>query len=183
MKKILISTVIISSLCSNLFAKDHIEQPSIQKIGIVNPVEIYQSVPQGENSRNILQEKLKPQADKLKFQQNKLIQKKQKLDNDAVSMQSDDIKKKQSEYIAEENQFQKEVMKFRQHGSEQEQKLAENFQESFNEAVSEVAQSYNYDLILSSQAVAYIVTPEKDITMEVIEKMKVNNKSITKSDL
>ena len=62
---------------------------------------------------------------------------------------------------------------FRQKEMQQEQMIAQDFQDKFNSAVSDVARNNSYTLILSSQAVAYAAPIVRDdITEQVILKMK-----------
>ena len=65
-KTLLLSTIISVTFCVSVFAKDNVNS-TIQKIGIVNPVAIYQSTRQGEESLKALQNKLKPEAEKLEI--------------------------------------------------------------------------------------------------------------------
>jgi len=181
-KTLLLSSIISIILCASAFAKEN-GNSAIQKIGIVNPVAIYQSVPQGEDSLKSLQNKLKPEAEKLQKEQNDLMQAKQKLHNDAPGMTPHDLKQKEAQQTDKESEFQKAFTAFRQSGAEAEQKLAQNFQENFNTAVSEVAKKEGYDLILSSQAIAYVgPNAEHDITMPVIEKMQAFGKTSKDAD-
>ena len=81
--------------------------------------------------------------------------------------------------------FQKAFADFQQNGIEQEQKLAQNFQEALNTAVSEVAQKQDYDLILNAQAAIYVaehIKPDIDITAPAIEKMKGLGKTSKDAD-
>lgn len=181
-KTLLLSTIISVTFCVSVFAKDNVNS-TIQKIGIVNPVATYQSTPQGEDSLKALQNKLKPEAEKLQKQQNDLLQEKQKLHNDAPGMTAENLKQEEVKQMNKENQFQQAFTEFRQSGAEAEQKLAQNFQEAFNTAVSEVAKKQCYDLILSSQAIAYVVpNAGHDITTPVIEKMQALGKTSKDAD-
>lgn len=167
----LLSTIISMASFSNVFAKD--SGNLAVKIGIVNPVVIYQSVPQGERNIQALHAKLKPQADKLQQQQNDLLKAKQKLQNDTPSMAAENIKKQQTAQVQKESQLQQEFTAFRQSAAQEEQTIAQLFQENFNTAVSEVAKTGDYTLIFSSQAIAYAAPGvEIDITQPVIKKMK-----------
>lgn len=181
MKKfLLLNVIILITFCGGVFAKDSLNS-TIQKIGIVNPIDIYQSTPQGENSLKALQKKLKPQIEKLKKEQNKIMQEKLQLNNDSLGISTEDLKEKEARQIEKENKFHQEFTTFRQSGTEQEQKLAQNFQEVFSTVISEIAQQQGYDLILSSQAIAYVGfnASKNDVTVKVIEKMKTLETAFT----
>ena len=143
------------------------------KIGLVNPVEIYQAVPQGEKSIQALQTQLKPKADELQAQQQDLMTKMQTLQTNAPTLTKSDLDKQQKALTDEQGQFKQKAMAFKQSEMQQEQKIAQDFQVSFNTAVESVAKEGKYNLILSSQAVAYAAPDLKvDVTDQVVAQMK-----------
>jgi len=166
----LLSAVAINSFSSNI-SYEGVSQEI--KIGIVNPIEVYHRVPEGEQRIQNLQEKLKSQIEELQQEQNNLFRDKRNLENDASVMTADNYKKKEEEYKNREEQFQQKIAIFRQKEMQQEQMIAQDFQDKFNSAVSDVARNNSYTLILSSQAVAYAAPIVRDdITEQVILKMK-----------
>ena len=143
------------------------------KIGLVNPVEIYQTVPQGEQSIQALQAKLKPKTNELQKQQQGLVEKMQALQTNAPTLTKLDLDKQQKALTDERGKFNQQAMALRQSEIQQEQKIAQDFQASFNTAVEAVAKEGKYSLILSSQAVAYAAPDLKvDVTDQVVFQMK-----------
>ncbi len=143
------------------------------KIGLVNPVEVYQSVPQGEESIKALQTKLQPKAGELQKQQEDLMQKMQTLQTNAPTLTKLDLDKQQKALTEDQDKFKQQALAFRQSQMQQEQQIAQAFQTGFNTAVETVAKSGKYSLILSSQAVAYASPDLKvDITDQVVVQMK-----------
>lgn len=174
-KKIIINIIMVICVFTRVYANDN-ENTKIKKIGIINPISIYQSVPQGEEQIQELKSKIKPQKEKLQKQQENILQEKHQLQNDAPSMTVESIKKRQSKNNQDENQFQKELIEFQQSSAQQEQIIVQNFQDDFNTAINEIATQKQYDLILSSHAIAYISPVlELDMTEKVIERMKAIN--------
>ena len=169
MKKIVMTSLAAMAITTTAFATDS----SSLKIGLVNPVEIYQTVPQGEQSIQALQTKLKPKADELQKQQQGLVEKMQTLQTNAPTLTKSDLDKQQKALTDEQDKFKQQAMAFRQSEMQQEQKVAQDFQVSFNAAVEAVAKEGKYSLILSSQAVAY-AAPDLtvDVTDQVVAQMK-----------
>ncbi|WP_119328222.1 OmpH family outer membrane protein [Cysteiniphilum halobium] len=169
MKKLAMISLASMTVASAAFATD----ASSLKIGLVNPVEIYQTVPQGEESIHALQAKLKPKADELQKQQQGLMEKMQTLQTNAPTLTKSDLDKQQKALTDEQDKFKQQAVAFRQSEMQQEQKIAQDFQASFNTAVESVAKKGKYSLILSSQAVAYVAPDLKvDVTDQVVAQMK-----------
>ncbi|WP_151192972.1 OmpH family outer membrane protein [Cysteiniphilum sp. JM-1] len=177
MKKLAMISLASMAVTSAAFAAD----ASSLKIGLVNPVEIYQSVPQGEQSIQALQTKLQPKADELQKQQQGLLEKMQTLQTNAPTLTKSDLDKQQKALTDEQNSFKQQATAFKQSEMQQEQKIAQDFQASFNTAVESVAKEGKYSLILSSQAVAYAAPDLKvDVTDQVVAQMKKQGASAEK---
>ncbi|WP_395946632.1 OmpH family outer membrane protein [Caedibacter taeniospiralis] len=169
MKKRMMIGLAAMAITTVAFATD----TSSLKIGLVNPVEIYQTVPQGEESIHALQTKLQPKADELQKQQQDLVTKLQTLQTNAPTLTKIDLDKQQKALADEQEKFKQQALAFRQSQMQQEQQVAQAFQANFNTAVEAVAKDGKYSLILSSQAVAYVAPDLKvDVTDQVVAAMK-----------
>lgn len=171
MKKIITAATMTVVLISGAVAAER----SIQalKIGIVNPVEVYQNVPQGERSLKDWQAKLQPKADELQNKQSELFSQMQTLQNNAPTLTQKDLDAQKEKLTESQIDFKTEAQAFRQSEMQQEQAIAQAFQTSFNRAVSKVAKADHYSLILSSQAVAYSTEDvNSDVTQQVVVEMK-----------
>ena len=169
MKKIAMIGLVSFAVSAGAVASDS----SNLKIGLVNPIAIYQVVPEGEEKIQALQTKLMPRADELQKQRQDLMTKIQTWQKNSPTLTKLDLDQQQNELIEEQDKFTQEVMAFRQSEVSQEQKISEEFQASFNKAVAVVAKEFKYSFILSSQAVAYAAPDLKvDVTDQVISQMK-----------
>jgi outer membrane protein len=166
--------IIISSISYANVDKNSLEE---FKIGLVNPVEVYQTVPQGENTIKNLLSKLKPKADQLQEQQSLLVKKMQELQNNAPTLTDSELNKQKETLHKDQEKFKQKAVAFRQSEMTQEQQVTQSFQNSFNTAIKKIAISEKYSLILSLQAVAYTDPNIKiDITKNIINIMKISAK-------
>lgn len=142
-------------------------------IGLVSPIEVYHNAPQGEKSVQRLQLKLKPRADELQRKQEDLVEKQKALQTNLHTLTKSDVGERQKILVNEQDKFKREAIAFREVEIKQEQKIAQDFQLSFDDAVKSVAIENKYDLVLNSQAIAYALGSLKmDITNQVVERMK-----------
>ena len=179
MKKALAASLIAITAVGAGFAaeKSPVTQDNF-KIGVVNPVEVYTSAPQGKASIEALQTKLKPKADELQSQQQGLMKQVQTLQTNAPTLTKSELEKQQIALNKDQESFKQKAVAFRQSEMAQEQEIAQAFQKSFNTAAERVAKAKGYSLILSSQAVAYAAPDLKvDVTNEVINKMSSGKKA------
>lgn len=145
------------------------------KIAFINPLSVYQNVPQGEYSIKSLQEKLHPQIIELQKKQNHLIYQINKLKNNLPILTIKELNNHRQLLKDTQKFLQNEINNFRQQEIKQEQIITNNFQTLFNDIVGNIAQKENYNLILSLQSVAYADNNNVDITEKVINIMKNNN--------
>ncbi|WP_119343374.1 OmpH family outer membrane protein [Facilibium subflavum] len=179
MKKVITAAALSAALISGAIAAE--SKTTTLKIGIVNPIEVYQSVPQGEQSIKALQDKLQPKVTELQDKQQMLVKKMQKLQNDAPTLTQDDLNKQKEQLDNSQKSLQSQMQAFRQSEMQQEQAIAQTFQTSFNTAVKKVAKDGAYSLILSSQAVAY--SDDKvntDVTKPIIDAMSKDTQATDK---
>ncbi|MBK2126176.1 OmpH family outer membrane protein [Fangia hongkongensis] len=170
MKKLLTAGVATIAMAGTAMAAAKMD--SI-KVGVVNPVIIYQQAPQGEASIQALQKKLQPKAKELQNEQNELVKKMQTLQTNAPTLTQTDLNAQKAKLEQAQKDFQQKANSFRQSEATQEQEIAKAFQSQFGDAVNQVAKKDGYQLILSSQAVAYAAPELKvDVTSDVVEIMK-----------
>lgn len=169
MKKLTVSILIFMSTVTLAFSKnlDNL------KIGLVSPVEVYETVPQGVQSIQDLHVKLDPEINELQRKQQSLVEKIQILQTDAPTLTESELNVQQRFLADEQEKLKQEVINFRQSEIEQEQNIIQDFELSFNKAVSSIASEEKYSLILSLQGILYVDSNLKiDITDQVISKME-----------
>jgi len=176
--KNIIKIMILTIITAVSYASNENSRLEEFKIGLVNPVEVYQTVPQGENTIKNLLSKLKPKADQLQEQQSLLVKKMQELQNNAPTLTDSELNKQKETLHKDQEKFKQKAVAFRQSEMTQEQQVTQSFQNSFNKAIKKIAINENYNLILSLQAVAYADPDIKiDITKKIINIMKNSAKN------
>lgn len=177
MKKLLLVGALTSAVFGSAMAG---EQNAMLKIGVVNPLIIYQSVPQGEASIEALQQKLKPKTDVLQKQQADLMKQLQTLQTNAPTLTPSQLNAEKEKLAKAQQAFKAKADTFRQSEMLDEQGIAKQFQQSFSDAVTKVAHEGGYQMILSAQAVAYISPDLKaDVTAKVTSLMQNQSDSKT----
>lgn len=97
----------------------------------------------------------------------------QTLQTNAPTLTQTDLNAQKAKLEQAQKDFQQKANSFRQSEATQEQEIAKAFQSQFGDAVNQVAKKDGYQLILSSQAVAYAAPELKvDVTSDVVEIMK-----------
>lgn len=173
MKKSLITIAFSTCLASiGCFAADNSHNINI---GIINPIMVYQDTPQGEQNIQNLQTKIAPEANALQKEQNYLVAKTRELQKNSPIMTKNKFEVQRNQLKQEQELFKQKIVQFRKKELQQEQRINQEFQSDFNEAITAVAKSDGYQMIISTQALAY-VSPELNtyVTKEVINKMKNN---------
>jgi outer membrane protein len=125
------------------------------KFGTVDPIKVYQQVPQGEAMINALQKDLQPKINALQQQQQQIIVQIHELNQKMAQMNSAQQQKAQQAIIAKQDQFKKQAIELRQEEAKQEQTVGQAFQSQFNQAIEQIAKKDGYNMIFSAQAVAY----------------------------
>ena len=147
MKKITLSVAILASAFTTSYAET--------KIAIVNPVEIFNDSNSGSVSVQELENEMKPEAKALKQEQETIVQKMQTLQQNSSTMTKDELAKQQAEIQKEQQAFTVKAKKLQQKEYAKKEMLSKQFQSSFNNSVSSVAKQQGYNIVLTTQAVAY----------------------------
>ena len=165
-KKIIASTLLATMVASISYADT--------KIATVNPATIFDNTNVGSVSVKKLENDLKPQALELKQQREAIIKQMQDLQKSASTMTKSVLQQKQLKIQKEQQEFTLKAQNFQKQEEIKKQKLSAQFQNSFNNAVDSVAKKDGYNLVLTSQAVAYSQGID-DISNQVIQKMNQEN--------
>ena len=125
------------------------------KIAVVNPVEIFSDSDLGSVSVKKLENDLKPEASKLKQQQEAIMKEVQQLQQNASTMTKDELDKKQQAIQQEQQTFSEKARILQQKESTRKEELSKKFQVKFNRSVREVAKEKGYNIVVTTQALAY----------------------------
>ncbi|MFT6834222.1 MAG: outer membrane protein [Francisellaceae bacterium] len=164
MKKIIMVAIITCGLFSSVVFAENM------KIGIVDYMRIYTEAPQGQKTLEALKSKLLPQVEQFKKQQKDLMTEMQDLEKNKQTLTKNEYVKQRSVLETKGKTFQAQVQGLRQQEEQQEQKLAQDFQQTLNSSIQLVGKKGKYDLILNAQAAPYSST-SYNVTDEVLQLM------------
>ncbi len=139
---------------------------SAPKIGVVNYMDVFKVVPQGQATLASMINALKPKIDALKTQQAKLQMEAVDLQKNAPTLTKAQLADQQKALSVEQEAFQKKVDALRQDQMQEEQTAQTTFETDLTNAVDQVAASGHYDMILNSQAAPYY-SPALDVSAQV----------------
>ena len=125
------------------------------KIAVVNPVEIFSDSDLGSVSVKKLENDLKPEAYKLKQQQEAIMKEVQQLQQNASTMTKDELDKKQQAIQQEQQIFSGKARIFQQKEITRKDELSKKFQVKFDRSVREIAKEQGYNMVVTTQALAY----------------------------
>jgi outer membrane protein len=152
MKKLLAVSIVSASMISGIAMAN----TNTMKIGVVNYLDIYKTVPQGEQSLQNLKLKLKPQVETMQAKQNQLSAQMKQFQKNSVTMTKSEGEAKQKEFQIESQAFQKQVMTFRQEEMKKEQALAAVFQSDLSQSIKTIGKKNGYTLILNEQSAPFV---------------------------
>ncbi|AHH46057.1 membrane protein [Francisella tularensis subsp. holarctica PHIT-FT049] len=162
MKKIALSIYVLASAFTAAYADT--------KIAVVNPVEIFNDSDLGSVSVKKLENDLKPDATKLKQEQDNIMQQMKTLQDNSATMTKSELDKKQQQIQQEQQNFAEKARILQQKEYTAKDKLSKKFQASFDKAVQTIAKQKNYNVVLTTQALAYVNNVD-DISSQVVELM------------
>lgn len=140
------------------------------KMAVVNPVEIFNDSDEGSVSVKRLENDLKPQASKLKQEQNDIMQQMKSLQDNSATMTKDQLAAKQQEIQKQQQDFSEKAKILQQKEYAEKDKLSKKFQASFDKSVQTIAKQKGYNVVLTTQALAYVDGVD-DISSDVVELM------------
>ncbi|ASG68582.1 membrane protein [Francisella halioticida] len=162
MKKIILSLSLITAAFTGAYADT--------KMAVVNPVEIFNDSDLGSVSVKKLENDLKPQATQLRQEQNNIMQQMKTLQENSATMTKQELSQKQQQIQKEEQAFREKATVLQQKEYAAKDKLSKKFQASFDRSVKAVAKQKGYNVVFTTQALAY-VNGVTDISNEVITLM------------
>ncbi|EET20962.1 outer membrane protein ompH [Francisella philomiragia subsp. philomiragia ATCC 25015] len=166
MKKIVLSLCVLATTVTGVYADT--------KIAVVNPVEIFNDSDLGSVSVKKMENDLKPEAAKLKQEQNDIMQQMRALQENSATMTKAELEKKQQQIQQEQQNFAQKAQVLQQKEYTAKDKLSKKFQASFDNAVATIAKQKGYNIVMTTQALAYVNNVD-DISNQVIEIMNKNS--------
>lgn len=170
MKKLIKSTAAAVAVSTTLFAGAAQAQ---QKIGVVDMMAVFQQLPQREQISEQLQTEFQDRFEEMRRLEQKVQELRQKQERDASIMSASEKTqlKRDLEQTVSEAQLKSKALQedTRRRQNEERNKLLSKVQN----AISAVAKTKEYDIVLESNAVTYMKA-DNDLSNAVVEKMSGN---------
>lgn len=171
MKTFIKSTAVAVALSTAMFAGAAEAQ---QKIGVVDMMSIFQQLPQREQISQDLQEEFQDRFEEMRQLEQKVQELRQKQERDAAIMSNEEKTQvnRQLEQLVSEAQLKSKALQedTRRRQQEERNELLGKVQQ----AINAVAQQEGYDLVLESNAVAFMKA-DNDLSDEVVTQMSSGN--------
>lgn len=165
MKKWLCATGLALVLTSSVMAK------ATDKIAVVNISSIFQQLPQRESVAKQLENEFKNRASELQKMESDLQIKMQKLERDGSTMKASDRSKSENDLMAQREQFSNKAQAFEQDNHRRQLEERNKILSLIQNAIKSVASKNGYDIVIDTNAVAYVGNV-KDITADVMKQVK-----------
>lgn len=171
MKTLIKTTAVAVALSTALFAGAAEAQ---QKIGVVDMMSIFQQLPQREQISQDLQAEFEDRFEEMRQLEQKVQELRQKQERDAAIMSNQEktqLNRELEQVISEAQLKQKALQEdTRRRQQEERNELLGKVQQ----AINAVAQEEGYDLVLESNAVAFMKA-DNDLSDEVVSQMSSGN--------
>ncbi|MBW7981378.1 molecular chaperone Skp [Enterobacillus tribolii] len=142
-----------------------------EKIAIVNVTSIFQQLPQREAIGKQLENEFKSRATELQGMERDLQTKVQKLQRDGSTMKASERSKLEKDIMAKRETFTQKAQSFEQDNRRRQMEERNKLLKRIQDAVSSVAKSKGYDLVIDANATAYFNSSD-DITALVLKQVK-----------
>ncbi|HAE90326.1 MAG TPA: molecular chaperone [Idiomarina baltica] len=171
MKKLVKTTVAALAVSSAMFAGAASAQ---QKIGVVDMMQVFQQLPQREQISQQLQTEFQDRFEEMRQLEQKIQELRQKQERDASVMSAEEKTQlnRELEQLVAEAQLKSKALQedTRRRQAEERDELLGKVQN----AINAVAEAGDYDLVLQSNAVAFMKS-DNDLSSKVVERMSGNS--------
>lgn len=175
MKKIILSAIasvgiLLGSVNAYAMANTAAPASNGAKVGIIDMQLIMQKSTQISAINEQLTKDFKPRQDKLMATQKSLQDEVNKLNKDAAVMSAADKAKAQEKFNKDKVDLQNSMLSFQRDVAAAQNKAMEGFMRQLNNAVSNVAKTNNFDLILQRAGVPFF-KETMDVTQQVTTEL------------
>lgn len=153
--------VVATCCCASAYAQE-------LKIGFVDAVKLVEMAPQGKSSLRALEEEFSPRDREIRRQRSELRRMEADLDKNAPVMKQSDIDGKQREIQQVQRALKRLQEEFKEDYSIRRNEELQKLQRIVTEAIIQIAENENYDLIVQQ---AVYASPRINITEKVLEKL------------
>jgi len=125
------------------------------KIGVVDVMSLIEKSSQGEQARKTMEREFKPRETKLNSEKEEITKLRDRLAKEAEVMSEDEQKKQSKELVKRIEEVRGVEEKLRRDFNEARNEEMMKLQKSISEAIQSLAKEERFDLILSSEGVAF----------------------------
>jgi outer membrane protein len=125
------------------------------KIGVVDVMSLIEKSSQGEQARKNMEREFKPRETKLNNEKEEITKMRDRLAKEAEVMSEDEQKKQSKELVKRIEEVRGVEEKLRRDFNEARNEEMMKLQKSISEAIQSLAREEHFDLILSSEGVAF----------------------------
>ena len=141
------------------------------KIGVVDVMSLIEKSSQGEQARKTMEREFKPRETKLNGEKEEITKLRDRLAKDAEVMSEEEQKKQSKELVKRIEDVRGVEEKLRRDFTEARNEEMMKLQKSISEAIQSLAREEHFDLILSSEAVAF-AGEATNVTAKVAGKLE-----------
>ena len=146
-------------------------QTSGLKIGVVDVMSLIEKSSQGEQARKIMEREFKPRETKLNSEKEEITKMRDRLAKDAETLSEDEQKKQTKDLLKRIDDVRGIEEKLRRDFNETRNEEMAKLQKSIGEAIQSLAREERFDLILSSEGVAF-AGEAINVTAKVASKLE-----------
>jgi outer membrane protein len=141
------------------------------KIGVVDVMSLIEKSSQGEQARKTMEREFKPRETKLNSEKEEITKMRDRLAKDAETMGEDEQKKQTKDLLKRIDEVRGVEEKLRRDFSETRNEEMAKLQKSISEAIQSLAKEEHFDLVLSSEGVAF-AGEAINVTAKVASKLE-----------
>jgi len=141
------------------------------KIGVVDVMSLIEKSSQGEQARKTMEREFKPRETKLNSEKEEITKMRDHLAKEAEVMSEDEQKKQSKELVKRIEEVRGVEEKLRRDFNEARNEEMMKLQKSISEAIQSLAREEHFDLILSSEGVAF-AAEAINVTAKVAGKLE-----------
>lgn len=164
MKNILYIILILINLVQEVYAND--------KIAIVNIYSVFQQLPQRAKIIEQLENEFKSRVAELQSMEYDLQTNIQKLQKEHSELEDKERIMLEKSVMIQRETFNNKAQEFEQENQRRQNEERNKLLENIQKVIHEIAMKNNYNLVIDSSVIAYAKEEYKDITLDVLKKLK-----------
>ncbi len=140
------------------------------KVGIVNVQEVFAEAPQGQATVDQMKKAIAPQVTKLNAEETTFQTAVTNFNRNAPTLSATDKATQEQALSTQQQKLQADIASFRKSTEQQQQQAAGVFQKELVNAITEIAQAGDFDMVFTNQTIPFY-KDSFDITSQVVTMM------------